>query len=148
MEKSHNHITISRDFGKDIGIQRVENLGKMHQQPFRASQMLKYEWRPGHAIAANDSNLDAPEDDKNILVPDPVEQQHIVQDTNPFTILANDEERENDDDEEKQVLPDNIKHQGAEDAININQNYFKLNQEYQGDPQKTQGAQKDHKNRG
>ena len=110
--------------------------------------MLKYEWRPGHAIAANDSNLDAPEDDKNILVPDPVEQQHIVQDTNPFAILENDEESENDDDEAQQVLPDQIKNQGLEDAINANQNDFEPNQEDQGAPQKIQGARKYHKNRG
>ena len=53
-------------------IQRVETIGKIQQQTFRASRMLHYEWRPVHAIAADDANTDVPEDDKNILVIDPV----------------------------------------------------------------------------
>ena len=80
------------------------------------------------------------------MVPDPVVQQHIVKDTNPFTILENDEASENDDDEAQQVPPDQIKNQGAEDTINANQNDFEPNQEDQGAPKQIQGAQKDHKN--
>ena len=60
-------------------------------------------------------------------MPDPVEQQNIVQDPNPFAILANDEESENDYNNTQQVLPDQIKNQGSEDAINANQNDFEPN---------------------
>ena len=48
----------------DSIIRRVETIRKMQQQPFRASRMLQYEWRPGHAIAADDANIDIPEDEK------------------------------------------------------------------------------------
>ena len=73
-------------------------------------------------------------------MPDPVEQQHIVQYPNPFAILANDEDSKNEDHEAQQVLPDQIENQGAEDAINAKQNDFEPNQEYQGAPQEDQGA--------
>ena len=53
----------------DYVIQRVKTLGKPQQQPFRASRILQYKWRPGHAVAADDENLDVPEDEKNLLVP-------------------------------------------------------------------------------
>ena len=132
----------------DNVIQRVETLGKTQQQRLRASRILQCEWGPGYAVAADDANLDVPEDDKHILVPYPVEQQYIVQDSNPFSILANNEEIENDENEAQQVLPDHIKNQGAEDTINAKQNDFEPNQEYQGEPQKVQGAQKDHENWG
>ena len=48
--------------------------------------MLQYEWKPGHDVAADDANLGVPNDDKNLLLTDPVKQQHIVQDPNPFSI--------------------------------------------------------------
>ena len=86
--------------------------------------MLQYKWILGHDVVSDDANLDIPEDDKNLLVPDPVEQQHTVQDPNLLSILANNEDSKNDDDETQQVLPDQVKNQGAEDAINTNQNYF------------------------
>ena len=108
--------------------------------------MIQYDWRLGHAVAADDANIDVPEDNKNLLVPNLVEQQHIVQDPNPFSILvSNDEDIENDDDEAQQFLPDHIKNQGAEDAISAKQNDFEPNQEDQGAPQQVQGAQKYHK---
>ena len=102
----------------DDVIKRVETLRKTQQQPFRAPQMLQYEWRPGHAAAADDVNLDVPNKNENQLVTDPVKQQQIVQDPNPFAILANDEDIKNEDDEAQQVLPDHIENQGAEYAIN------------------------------
>ena len=110
--------------------------------------MLQYEWIPEHAVASNDANTDVPEDDKNLLVLYPVEQQHIFQDPNPFSLLSNDEDSENDDNEAKQVLPDKINNQGAEDVINAKQNDFEPKQEDQGTPQKVQGKQKDHESRG
>ena len=64
-------------------------------------------------------------------MPDPVEQQHIVQDPNPFSILSNDEDRENEDKEAQQFLPDNIKNQVVEDGMKAKQNYFEPNQEDQ-----------------
>ena len=146
-EKIYGKVVAVLPITDDV-IQWFENIGKMQQQPFRASLILQYEWRPGHAVAADDINLDVPKYDKNILVPYPVEQQHIVQDTNPFSILANDEDSKNDNDEAQQVLPYQIKNQGAKDAINANQNDFEPNQEYQGAPQQVQGARKYHKNRG
>ena len=85
-------LPITEDF-----IQRVETLIKTQQQPFRASQMLQYEWRPGNSVVADDSNIDVPKDEKNLLVPDPVNQQNVVQDPKPFSILSNYEDRKNDD---------------------------------------------------
>ena len=97
-------LPITEDF-----IQRVENLIKTQQQPFRESWMLQYEWRPGNAVVADDANIDVPKDDKNLLVPDPVNQQHVVQDPNPFAILSNYEDSKNDNYEAQQFLPDQIK---------------------------------------
>ena len=108
--------------------------------------MLQYEYRPGHAILVDYANLEVPEDNKNLSVPDPLEQQHIVQDSKSFSILENDEEIENDDDKAQQVIPDHIKHQGAEDTLNANQNDFEPKQEDKGAPQQLQGLQKDHEN--
>ena len=79
---------------------------------------------------------------------DSVEQQHIVQESKSFSILENDEEIENDDDKAQEVIPDHIKHQGAEDTLNANQNDFEPKQEDKGAPQQLQGLQKDHENRG
>ena len=79
-------------------------------------------------------------------MPNLVEQQHIVQDPNPFAILVINEDIENYDDGAQQFLPDHIKNQGAEDAISAEQNHFDPNQEDQGAPQQVQGAQKYHKN--
>ena len=73
-------------------------------------------------------------------MPDPVEQQHIVQDPNPFSILSNDEDSENEDEEAQQFLPDNIKNQVVEDGMKAKQNDFEPNQE----DQQVQGVQKDH----
>ena len=136
-------------------IQWFETLGQTQHQPFIAPQMIQYEWRPGHAVAADVANIGIPDDDKNLLVPDPFEQQHIAQDTNPFSILENDEDIENEDDKAQQVLPDQIENQGAEDTINAKQNYFKPNPKYQEAPQEDQGAlkkvhgaRKNHGNRG
>ena len=39
-------------------INRVEELGQNQGQPFRASRMLQYEWRPGRPIADDDAALD------------------------------------------------------------------------------------------
>ena len=78
-------------------------------------------------------------------MPNLVEQQHIVQDPNPFAILVSNEDIENYDDGAQQFLPDHIKNQGAEDAISAKQNDFDPNQEDRGAPQQVQGAQKYHK---
>ena len=56
-------------------IQRGETLRQTKQQPFRSSQMLQYKWRPGHAVAADDANLEVPDNERNLLVPNSVEQQ-------------------------------------------------------------------------
>ena len=107
-EKIHGKVVTVLPINEDV-IEPVETLGKTKQEAFRASWMLQYEWRPGHDVAANDANIDVPKYDKNLLVPDPVEQQHIVQYPNPFEILANDEDSENGDDKAQQILPDQIK---------------------------------------
>ena len=45
----------------DEVIERVEELGLQQQQPFRASRMLKYEWRPGIPIGDDDRDvIDSP----------------------------------------------------------------------------------------
>ena len=69
-------------------IERVESLGKAQNQPFRASKMLKYEWRPGTTVADGDAYLtleDAGSSDDNI-VPDPIWQEHPAIGPNPFVI--------------------------------------------------------------
>ena len=75
IQVKYNYITLEtgekidrRVFGvlpiTDNVIQQVETLGKTQQQPFRASQMLQYEWIPGPTIAAYDANINVPEDEK------------------------------------------------------------------------------------
>ena len=79
----------------DDVIKQVETLGKTQQQPFRASQMLQYKWIPGHVLSVDDANINVPDNEKTLLVPNPVEQQKITQDPNPISILANDEDIKN-----------------------------------------------------
>ena len=42
----------------DEVIQRVEELGIQQRQPFRASKMLQYEWKPGLIVDDDDDDID------------------------------------------------------------------------------------------
>ena len=66
-------------------IERVESLGRDQDQPFRASKMLKYEWRPGNAVAEDDAFLNI-EDAEGVLeiAPEPVWQELPAIGPNPF----------------------------------------------------------------
>ena len=69
-------------------IERVESLGKAQNQPFRASKILKYEWRPGITVAEDDAYLtleDASNGDSDII-PNPIWQEHPAIGPNPFVI--------------------------------------------------------------
>jgi hypothetical protein len=119
-------------------IQRVESLlGLAQRQPFRASRMLQYEWRPGQAFDDNDADPDNEADVAlNFLIPAPVAQQGQPLDLNPFAVLADDDD---DDDDGVNGPLDQFENQGAGDFIN-EQNDFVLVQEDQGAPEAPQGA--------
>ena len=71
----------------DEVIARVELLGKNQKQPYRASKMLKYEWRPGQAIADDDAI--AAMDDANVaegIIPEPVLPDMPDAGPNPFVV--------------------------------------------------------------
>ena len=142
----------------DDVINRVEDLGKAQNQPFRASRMLKYEWRPGQAMDVDHNDFDVEEDTNyELLVPAPIEQH--MQDPNPFDILAydddgNDDEElgdvDNHDNENVAVLPDHFENQGAEEFIN-EQDDFELHlAEHRAilGAQGAQGAQEMQENQG
>ena len=57
----------------DDVIDRVEHLGRRQNQPYRASKMLQYEWRPGQAID-NDDVIIRLEDDNDLFQPPPIRQ--------------------------------------------------------------------------
>jgi hypothetical protein len=129
-EKIDGRVVAVLPISDDV-IQRVEALGQTQRQPFRASRMLQYEWRPGQALGIDDAQLDDDAHNANpLIVPAPVEQQQPAPNHNPFAVL------ENDDEETVEFLPDPIENQGAEDFINepiINeQNDFDENPEEQG----------------
>ena len=69
-------------------IERVESFGLKQSQPYRASKMLKYEWRPGTTIGNEDVIIhleDVQGNDDNI-VPDPVLQEMQPAGPNPFVV--------------------------------------------------------------
>ena len=130
-EKIDGRVVVILPITDDV-INRVEALGQAQSQPFRASRMLQYEWRPGQAMDVADADFNVEEGHNNLLVPAPIEQQ--VQDPNPFAILAdndddNDDEElgdvDNHDNENVTVLRDHFENQGAEEFIN-EQNDFEF----------------------
>jgi len=96
-EKIDGRVVVVLLITDDV-INRVEAFGKTQNQPFRASRMLQYEWRPGQAMDADDADFTVGEcDENNLLVPAPVVQQQHVQDPNPFAILADNDDDNNDE---------------------------------------------------
>ena len=66
-------------------IDRVEELGLNQGQPFRASKMLQYEWRPGRPIENDDLALDH-EVERPGIIPAPIQQVIPPAGPNPFNI--------------------------------------------------------------
>lgn len=74
-------------------IARVEELGQAQQQPFRASRMLQYEWRPGTPIANDDAFIIQHEGAPHpAIIPDPIAPEPAIAQVelpdagpNPFT---------------------------------------------------------------
>ena len=66
-------------------IERVEKLGLTQNQPFRASKMLMYEWRPGTPIGNDDAIIDLEDNDDN-MVPDPIHQDMQPVGPNPLAV--------------------------------------------------------------
>ena len=60
----------------DEVIKRVEELGMKQNQPYRASRMLLYEWKPGLAIDEEDVDpvTTAPSTSYNLIIPSPIDQ--------------------------------------------------------------------------
>ena len=84
-------------------INRVEELGLNQGQPFRASKMLKYEWRPGRPITDEDAILDH-EDERPEILPAPIQQVIPPAGPNPFNLhnAANQGANENDENGDQQ----------------------------------------------
>ena len=68
-------------------IERVESFGLKQAQPYRASKMLKYEWRPGTTIGNDDAIIHI-EDEQNVdnIVPDPIMPDVQPAGPNPFDV--------------------------------------------------------------
>jgi hypothetical protein len=71
----------------DAVIKRVEHLGLDQHQPYRRSKMLKYEWRPGKPIAADDTVLNTETNENPFFVPDPTMANLPDAGPNPFVPL-------------------------------------------------------------
>jgi hypothetical protein len=117
-------------------VQRVETLGSKQSQPYRASKMLQYEWRPGRTIDADEATLAIDEVTPTYdHIPEPVQQDMQPAGPNPLQIV----------DAIPTVTPDTATHQGAEDYhINDeNQDNVQQDQEIPEEQELTenQGAQ-------
>ena len=55
-------------------IERVENLGKDQKQPYKITNMLRYEWRPGMEINGSDDDCEIISEDT--IIPTPINQTH------------------------------------------------------------------------
>jgi len=123
-EKIDGRVIVILPITDDV-INRIESFGKAQSQPFRASHVLQYEWRPGQAMDVDNGDFNVEEGtNNNLLVPASIEQH--VQDPNPFAILAydddgNDNEEvrdvDNHDNENVAVLPDHFENQGADNSL-------------------------------
>ena len=70
-------------------VNRVDKLGLDHEQPFRVSKMLKYEWRPGVAIENKDAAIEAQDIANNEIIlidPPPIAQEIPEAGPNPLAI--------------------------------------------------------------
>ena len=68
----------------DAVIKRVQQLGLDQHQPYRQSKMLKYEWRPGHPIAADDTVMNAGPNENPVFIPEPIMANLPDAGPNPF----------------------------------------------------------------
>ena len=56
-------------------IDRVEEFGLKQSQPYRASKMLKYEWRPGTTIGEEDIIIHIEDQNDEMVHPAPIVQE-------------------------------------------------------------------------
>ena len=65
-------------------IDRVEEFGLKQSQPYRASKMLKYEWRPGTTIGEEDIIIHIEDQNDEMVHPAPIVQELQPAGPNPF----------------------------------------------------------------
>ena len=112
-------------------IERVESLGQKQDQPFRASKMLKYEWRPGNAIGDDDVIVTLEDENRQIgIIPEPINQDMPAVGPNPFALHpgtiaeglapqgALDNDDDDDDDDDHRPIRQMEENQGAPVAEN------------------------------
>ena len=107
-------------------IERVEQFGLDQSQPYRASKMLKYEWRPGTTIGNEDIVIHIEDQTNDLVNPEPILQELQPAGPNPFQLQANDNQglapqgadieiEDQDENEERQQLDiDETGNQGAQ----------------------------------
>ncbi|CAJ1937212.1 unnamed protein product [Cylindrotheca closterium] len=95
----------------DDVIKRVEELGLEQQQPYRESKMLKYEWRPGQPITADDIVAPADAAQEPLILPEPIVINLPNDGPNPFVPIDVDDLPGADEIETE--LPDNQEEQGG-----------------------------------
>jgi len=112
-------------------IERVESLGQKQDQPFRASKMLKYEWRQGNAIGDDDVIVTLEDENRQIgIIPEPINQDMPAVGPNPFALHpgtiaeglapqgALDNDDDDDDDDDHRPIRQMEENQGAPVAEN------------------------------
>ena len=85
-EKKNGRVVATLPITQEV-INRVEELGTNQGQPFRASKMLQYKWRPGRPIAQDDVEIEE-EDTQQSIIPDPI-VQHTIPPAGPNPFNAN-----------------------------------------------------------
>ncbi len=107
-------------------IERVEEFGLKQSQPYRASKMLKYEWRPGTTIGDDDIVIHIEDQNEVMIQPEPIEQELQPAGPNPFRIDQQQRDQglarqgaENDGNDEQQQLGNEPidENQGAPNVI-------------------------------
>ncbi|CAJ1935374.1 unnamed protein product, partial [Cylindrotheca closterium] len=107
----NGRVTTAMPITDDV-IKRVEELGLEQQQPYRESKMLKYEWRPGQPITADDIVAPAEAAQDPLILPEPIVINLPNAEPNPFVPIDVDDLPGADEIETE--LPDNQEEQGGE----------------------------------
>ncbi|CAJ1952620.1 unnamed protein product [Cylindrotheca closterium] len=109
--ETNGRVTTAMPITDDV-IKRVEELRLEQQQPYRESKMLKYEWRPGQPISADDIVAPAEAAQDPLILPEPIVINLPNAGPNPFVPIDVDDLPGADEIETE--LPDNQEEQGAE----------------------------------
>ncbi|CAJ1959903.1 unnamed protein product [Cylindrotheca closterium] len=135
----NGRVTTAMPITDDV-IKRVEELGLEQQQPYRESKMLRYEWRPGQPITADDIVAPAEAAQDPLILPEPIVINLPNAEPNPFVPIDVDDLPGADEIETE--LPDNQEEQGAE-TQGAQVEALVENQGAQNDMIENQGAQND-----